>query len=57
MTSFKSSSLSDWSFLVLIWLAGVSGFALELSLYLPQAPVWAIGCFFSTSPWQWSWFC
>jgi ferredoxin/nitrate reductase gamma subunit len=36
----KHSSLSDWAFLILLWLAGVSGFVLEIALYLPQAPVW-----------------
>ncbi|MEJ2708324.1 MAG: respiratory nitrate reductase subunit gamma [Anaerolineales bacterium] len=41
--TFKHSSVSDWSFLVLLWLAGVSGFALEISLYLSPAPVWAYG--------------
>jgi ferredoxin len=36
----KHSSLSDWAFLVLLWLSGVSGFVLEIALYLPQAPAW-----------------
>jgi ferredoxin len=38
--TFKHSSVSDWAFLVLLWLAGVSGFVVEISLYLSQAPVW-----------------
>jgi ferredoxin len=36
----KHSSLSDWALLVLLWLSGVSGFVLEIALYLPQAPAW-----------------
>lgn len=35
------SSISDWSFLALLWLTGVSGFALEIALYLPQPAIWA----------------
>jgi ferredoxin len=38
--TFKHSSMSDWAFLVLLWLSGVSGFVLEISLYLSQAPTW-----------------
>lgn len=34
------SFLSDWLFLVLLWISTVSGFALEIAIYLPQAPVW-----------------
>ena len=30
------STPSDWAFLVLLWLGGVSGFALEVAIYLPQ---------------------
>lgn len=36
----KHSFPSDWVFLILLWLAGVSGFVLEISEYLPQAPMW-----------------
>jgi ferredoxin len=43
--SSKISDLSDWSFLVMMWLAGASGFILELSLYLPQAPQWGYWVF------------
>ena len=39
------STTSDWSFLVLLWLAGVTGFVLELGLYLPQAPAWGYPMF------------
>jgi ferredoxin len=35
------SSVSDWAFLVLLWLSGVSGFALEIALYLPHPAIWA----------------
>jgi ferredoxin len=41
----KNSDLSDWSFLIMLWLAGASGFVLELSLYLPQAPLWGYWVF------------
>jgi len=40
-TAYATSLLSDWIFLILIWLAGVTGFLLEIAVYLPQAPVWA----------------
>jgi ferredoxin len=43
--SYKNSDLSDWTFLVMMWLAGASGFVLELSLYLPQAPAWGYWVF------------
>ena len=39
-TTFHSS-VSDWAFLVLLWLAGVSGFLLEIAVYLPHPAVWA----------------
>jgi ferredoxin len=35
------SSVSDWAFLVLLWLTGISGFALEFALYLPHPAIWA----------------
>lgn len=38
--TFQHSIISDWAFLILLWLAGVSGFALEISLYLPKTPLW-----------------
>ena len=38
--SMKTSNFSDWSFLTMMWIAAVTGFLLEVSLYLPQAPVW-----------------
>jgi ferredoxin/nitrate reductase gamma subunit len=38
--STEHSILADWSFLVMMWLSGVTGFALEAALYLPAAPTW-----------------
>ena len=43
--AFAYSSMSDWAFLVLMWLSGVSGFVLELALYLPRAPLWGYWMF------------
>jgi ferredoxin len=39
------STTSDWSFLALLWLAGATGFVLELGLYLPDAPSWGYPVF------------
>jgi ferredoxin len=36
---------SDWTFLVMLWVAGVTGFVLELGLYLPTAPAWGYPVF------------
>jgi nitrate reductase gamma subunit len=35
------STVSDWTFLWMLWSAGVTGFALEVALYLPGEPTWA----------------
>jgi nitrate reductase gamma subunit len=35
------SSVSDWAFLVLLWLTGVSGFVLEFAIYMPHPAIWA----------------
>jgi nitrate reductase gamma subunit/NAD-dependent dihydropyrimidine dehydrogenase PreA subunit len=43
--SSTHSTTSDWIFLVLLWVAGVTGFVLELALYLPQAPAWGYPMF------------
>ncbi|HYL41221.1 MAG TPA: 4Fe-4S dicluster domain-containing protein [Candidatus Binatus sp.] len=43
--SLRHSTIGDWTFLVLLWLAGASGFILEIALYLPTAPVWGYGVF------------
>jgi ferredoxin len=38
--SVRTSNFSDWSFLAMMWIAAVSGFLIEISLYLPQPPIW-----------------
>ena len=43
--SVRKSQSADWTLLALLWLTGVSGFALELALYLPEAPVWGYWVF------------
>lgn len=43
--SSKHSTASDWIFLLMLWLAGTTGFALELGLYLPSAPSWGYPMF------------
>lgn len=35
----SKSTFSDWVFLILLWVGGVTGFVVELSLYLPEA-IW-----------------
>jgi nitrate reductase gamma subunit len=39
------STMSDWTFLTMLWLAGATGFVLELALYLPDAPAWGYPIF------------
>ena len=34
------STTSDWIFLLLLWSSGITGFLVELSLYLPQPAAW-----------------
>jgi ferredoxin len=41
----RHSSTADWTLLALLWIAGVTGFVLELALYLPQAPAWGYWVF------------
>jgi len=36
---------SDWIFLTLLWFGGVTGFIIEIALYLPQAPLWGYWMF------------
>ncbi len=36
----RHSFTSDWMFLWLLWLAGLTGFVIELGLYLPSPPLW-----------------
>jgi ferredoxin/nitrate reductase gamma subunit len=37
----RHSTVSDWAFLILLWLTGVSGFLLEIAVYLPYPAPWA----------------
>ena len=44
----KAHSLSlpsDWIFLVLLWVSGMTGFIIEIALYLPGAPRWGYWMF------------
>ena len=43
--SVRHSTSADWTLLALVWITGVTGFALELALYLPSAPVWGYWVF------------
>lgn len=43
--SVAHSAPADWTLLALLWITGVTGFTLELALYLPQAPVWGYWVF------------
>lgn len=43
--SLRHSTVADWIFLALLWLAGATGFVLELALYLPGAPAWGYAVF------------
>ena len=35
------STPSDWAFLILLWLGGLTGFVLEAAIYLPQPHAWS----------------
>ncbi len=39
-SSVARSATADWTLLALLWITGVTGFVLELALYLPQPPAW-----------------
>jgi len=41
----SNSRPSDYIFLVLLWLSGVTGFIIEIALYLPGAPAWGYWTF------------
>ena len=43
--SVVRSAPADWTLLALLWITGVTGFALELALYLPGAPAWGYWVF------------
>ena len=46
-TAYLQSTPSDWVFLVLMWLSGVTGFLLEIAVYLPQAYAWSYWMLFA----------
>jgi ferredoxin/nitrate reductase gamma subunit len=41
----RRSTTADWMLLGLLWVTGVTGFALELALYLPSVPAWGYWVF------------
>ncbi len=41
----SDSTASDWTLLVLLWITGLTGFLIEIALYLPQAPAWGYWVF------------
>ena len=43
--SLRTSTAADWTFLILLLAAGLTGFAIELGLYLPEPPVWGYWLF------------
>ncbi len=43
--SVRTSASADWMLLVLLWITGVTGFGIELALYLPDAPAWGYWVF------------
>ncbi len=43
--SLRHSTPADWTLLALVWITGVTGFALELALYLPSPPTWGYWVF------------
>jgi ferredoxin len=44
-SSVARSATADWTLLALLWITGVTGFGLELALYLPEPPVWGYWVF------------
>jgi nitrate reductase gamma subunit len=43
--SVARSAPADWTLLTLLWITGVTGFGLELALYLPGVPTWGYWVF------------
>jgi ferredoxin len=43
--SVARSAAADWTLLALLWTTGVTGFGLELALYLPEPPAWGYWVF------------
>ena len=39
------SKRSDWTFLVLLWVTGFTGFLIEVALYVPPTPAWGYWVF------------
>lgn len=39
------STPSDWTFLALLWMTGLTGFLIEVALYVPPTPVWGYWVF------------
>ena len=44
-SSVARSATADWTLLALLWITGVTGFVLELALYLPEPPAWGYWVF------------
>jgi ferredoxin/nitrate reductase gamma subunit len=44
-SSVARSAPADWTLLALLWITGVTGFGLELALYLPEPPTWGYWVF------------
>ncbi len=38
---YRNSTSTDWSFLAVLWLSAVTGFMLEVAVYLPEPHVWS----------------
>ncbi len=43
--SVTGSTTADWLLLALLWVTAVTGFTIELALYLPDTPVWGYWLF------------
>ena len=43
--SVKRSTTADWMLLGLLWVTGLTGFVLEVALYLPSPPAWGYWVF------------
>jgi ferredoxin len=41
----SESTFSDWLLLALLWVTGVTGFGIEIALYLPHPPAWGYWVF------------
>jgi ferredoxin len=41
----ETSRSSDWTFLVLLWVTGLTGFLIEVALYAPPTPAWGYWVF------------